>query len=209
MTEVKQGHFVIVILLIVIIGIPLYLGCNFLLNKSKSPYNPPSCTFNFECLPRLETYCESNYSVCNFTTFYNCTNSQCVPFRCQTACNYCPYGCLNGECLSFSNRSDLIVYRVMNYSNSVGENVTVIVTIKNIGPGRASPSVTMGLVGTTIFLMDTPALNSGETETLPPFFYNQPKESKYFLKITADANRQVDEINEDNNDFEFYQIMGL
>jgi len=80
----------------------------------------------------------------------------------------------------------------------VYENVTIRVTVKNIG-GTASPSVRGRLyIDSTIQNVTIPSINVGHKATLT--FYWVPEESKtYTIYFIADCDQAINELNESNN----------
>ncbi len=98
--------------------------------------------------------------------------------------------------------SDLIVSKI-NYSPgkpSAGDEITMWVFVKNIGPGRAGASGARIKVGgdSNPPVVPVPALNPGkEWRYTKKFTMNRP--SNYIVTITADARNEQSETNEANN----------
>jgi subtilase family serine protease len=103
--------------------------------------------------------------------------------------------------------SDLTVINIIEDINQADKNVSLLIWIKNIGKKISDNSVTKISTGPLIFLIDTPPIFPGETESLPQIYYFQPANTTYHVKITADANEEINETDENNNYYEIDTVM--
>ena len=203
-----------------------FVGNNlFRQDKSYDVFPRIQCETNADCPAMTHLSCDksiidSNYYACNYTVNFRCANlsdvehgiiySECVPITCNNSCSGspCENGCLNGECIE-SNFTDLIVYQVINVSNTISEKVNLTISIKNQGTFLAPPTVTKIFVEETgnSIPITTPEIEPGEVVMLQTVNYIQPRGTTYHLKISADADEEVEELNENNNDFNQIIIM--
>lgn len=196
----KEGTILLLVTVVLffIIFIGVFFG--FKIPDSKKG---DACQYTSQCPDREETYCTTNYSECTFVTTYNCSfENVCSPINCSKHCQYCDYGCTDGKCRSFINKSDLIVNST---KSSTQDGITVIdVSIKNIGVKVAPESTTIIRLGSTVlFSIETPSLLPGEIKILSPVVHTQAPGTSSTFKVIADAYNEVDELNEDNNEYFF------
>jgi hypothetical protein len=205
--KMKKENYIIISLALVSFILLLYTGINsFKIEPPESGGggqggNYANCTNDYQCPPRVEPYCTSNSTFCNYTTYYKCILNKCVPINCSHFCRNCPYGCINQSCMFFVNKSDLIITDVNYFTNPTNE-VIVNISVKNIGYRTSPETNTRILLNSegTVFNLNTRMLYPFESLWLN-FTYHQPSGTNYSLRATADSNNAADELREDNNEF--------
>ena len=200
MGKIKKEAWIILILVVAILLILFFRG-----NDGK-PRDSYECFHQDDCSPDIEKYCNESGSPCNFTTYYRCViyndSSKCVPDNCTKNCiGQCTMGCENGVCINPQNLSDLIIVNITNAT--YGENVDVVVVVKNIGTA-ASPETTTTLEitngGGEATYIDTDALVPGQSQMFGPFTYVFAAGTTHSITATADAEDVAEELREDNNE---------
>ncbi len=204
--KIKEGNLVLILSGIIIL---LILTTAFFGLKGFFKINPPesdgggqggkytNCTSDYECPPRIESYCLNNMTLCNFTTYYKCLYYKCVPYYCSHNCSNCT-GCFSGRCMQ--NLSDLIIYNISYFTNA--NEIVINVSVRNGGFGPSPPTVTKVMRGSTVLALlptrSLPVLGMENFDSIP---FSQAIGTSSIVTAIADANDDADEANEDNNVF--------